>query len=666
MAEPGLPVAPARGLQATAPMQFPAPGKNRLPPSRLYTFFARADADSCVDTAMIASMSHTGNLRRPRWAATLAALALACAAGKAAQVVTVPTAHLHHAEGTVAWSPLGDNEWHDVLPRKPLKRGDRLWTDRGSRAELQAGGHALRLDSQTQMILENVGDTATQLSVTQGSVVATVARLNPGDSFELGTPNLAFRARQPGDYRIDVDAKQGTTRIAVLAGNGVVFGERGEALELRTGQRATFRERSLAKVPQGAFAATDDFDRWAGARRRGEPTVSMPEVAAAAPAGALPAPSSNQKIITIPARNVLPLPPPPADRLPVYTAAPAPAPAQATPAALEGKPPAATTTALEERTPVPTPAALEAAVPKMQIKSPVAAAMRVTAPAGGAVVMPAAVQAPTQAQVQARANAQAEAKAKADAQVAAKKAADAEKKAAAEAVAKAKAEAAAQARAEAAAQRAEEERKAAVAAKAEQARRAAMAANKAEEQRRAAAARKVEQAKKAEEDRKLARRAEEQRRLQAKRAEEEKREAQARRAADEKRLAQARKEEEKRAAAQKAEAQKLAEARRKQLARLQEQAAREEKEAQARRDQARRADDERRAQNARREEFARREDQAQREEAARREAELRQRLLADQQRREQEKREQEVWLRQQQLNQPLRPAPMGVPVRRVS
>lgn len=621
-------------------------------------------------------MSHAGFLRRRRWAEALAAFAMAWAAGAAAQVVTVPTAHLNHAEGTVAWSPQGDNEWHDVQPRKPLKRGDRLWTDRGSRAELQAGGHALRLDSQTQMILENVGDSATQLSLTQGSAVATVGRLNPGESFELGTPNLAFRARQAGDYRVDVDARQGTTRVTVLAGNGVVFGERGEALELRTGQRATFRERSLAKVPQGAFAATDDFDRWAGARRRGEPTVSMPEVTAAAPAGALPAPASNQKIITIPARNVLPLPPPPADRLPVYTAAPAPKPAQATPAALEGKPPAATPAALEERTPVPTPAALEAAVPRMQIKSPVAAAMRVTAPGGGAVVMPALAQAPTQAQVQARANAQAEAKARADAETAAKQAAEAEKKALADAAAKAKAqaraqaaqaraEAAAQARAEAAAQRAEEERQAAAAAKAEQARRAAVAA-KAEEQRRGAAARKAEQARKAEEDRKLARRAEEQRRLQARRAEEERREAQARRAAEEKRLAQARKEEEKRAAAEKAEAQKLAEARRKQLARLQEQAAREEKEAQARRDQARRADDERRAQNARREEFARREDQAQREEAARREAELRQRLLADQQRREQEKRDQEVWLRQQQLNQPLRPAPMGVPVRRVS
>jgi hypothetical protein len=218
---------------------------------------------------------------RARWSLALALVATMAGAVARADVVSVPAAHLNHAEGSVAWSPQGDTEWHDVQPRRVLKRGDRLWTDRGSRAEVQAGGHALRLDSQTQLVLENVSENATQLSLTQGSVVLTVIRVNPGDSIELGTPNLAFRARQPGDYRVDVDTKAAVTRVVVLSGAGVVYGEKGEALELRNGQRATFRERGLDRVQQSAFAATDDFDRWAGARRRGEPTVSMPAVAQA-------------------------------------------------------------------------------------------------------------------------------------------------------------------------------------------------------------------------------------------------------------------------------------------------------------------------------------------------------------------------------------------------
>src|SRR5215212_5747992 len=124
---------------------------------------------------MNALLRDAGGRGSRRWTHRLAALAFICGGSAFAQdVVSVPAAHLHHTEGSVAYAPQGDKEWHDVQPRRLLKRGDRLWTDRGSRAELQAGGHALRLNGETQLVLENVGDTATQLSLTQGSVAATV------------------------------------------------------------------------------------------------------------------------------------------------------------------------------------------------------------------------------------------------------------------------------------------------------------------------------------------------------------------------------------------------------------------------------------------------------------------------------------------------------------
>jgi hypothetical protein len=244
---------------------------------------------SGVQYRMNALLSDAGGRGSRRWRHRLAALAFIWGGSAVAQeIVVVPTAHLHHAEGSVAYAPPGDKEWHDVQPRRLLKRGDRLWTDRGSRAEVQAGGHAVRLNGETQLVMENVSETATQLSLTQGSISATVTSMNPGDSFEVGTPNLAFRARQVGDYRIDVDSKQGLTRVVVLSGSGVVYGEKGEAVEVRNGQRVTFRERRLARVQSAAFAATDDFDKWVGARRRGEPTVTMPAVAAAGPASVPP------------------------------------------------------------------------------------------------------------------------------------------------------------------------------------------------------------------------------------------------------------------------------------------------------------------------------------------------------------------------------------------
>ena len=562
---------------------------------------------------MNAILKKTGGQGCRRWSLGLAALVLVWGGGAFAQgVVAVPSAHLHHAEGSVAWAPQGDKEWHDVQPRRLLKRGDRLWTDRGSRAEVQAGGHALRLNGETQLVLENVAGTATQLSLTQGSVVATVTRLDAGDSFEIGTPNLAFRARQAGDYRIDVDTRQGVTRIVVLAGAGVAYGENGEVTEVRNGQRATFKERSLARVQQPAFAATDDFDRWAGARRRGEPTVSMPNVAAG-PAPAKPTPEPAGRTIVI-------------SGAPSSLARPAAATAQNVPALAAALPQAA-----PGAKPIPTaPGA--------------AAAMRVTATAPQpAPVAPIAPSAQQRAEEERRA---------ASARV------EEERRAAA---------ARAEEERRAAANRAEGEKRAAAAAEARRAeeRRRAAAAKKAEEERRQAQARRAEDERRAQQ---AAKREQDQKRgAAARRAEEEKRALQAKRAAEEKRLAAARKA---------AESQKLAEARRRQLARLQEQAHREEQSVQARREQqARRAEEERREELARREDQYRREEQARREEQWRREEQIRreeearrQRILIEQARRDQERREQEVWLRQQQhqYQQPLRPPPMGVPARRVS
>lgn len=547
---------------------------------------------------MNAILRGTGGAGSRRWGHGVAVLAIACSTATFAQIVSAPAAQLSHTEGSVAYSPKGDNEWHDIQPRRALKRGDRLWTDRGSRAEVMAGPHALRIDGQTQLVLENVSETATQLSLTQGSVVVTVPRMNPGESFELGTPNLAFRARATGDYRIDVDSKQGTTRVAVLSGQGIVYGERGESLELRNGQRYTFRERGLEKQQQGAFVATDDFDRWSGARRRGEPTVSMPAVAAApAPQPAAPATTGRTIVIPGPATDA-----PLAGPLAKAAAAKTPVAAAKAPAAAAA--PAAAVAAAA------VPAAAVAAKAQTPAAPVAAAAVKVAAPA--TPVAPAAAAPLAQAAGQAHA-----------------------------------------------------QREAQLAKAAEQRRAAAAAAKRAEEERRVAAARK------AQEDKRIAQaqaaRAQEQKRLQAKRAEEERRMAAARRAAEEKRLAQARREEQQRVAqARRAESQKIAEARKQQLARLQAQAEQTARDTQARRAQdAKRDEDVRREEQARRDEW-RREEQARRDEDARREAwERRQRALV-----EQARRDQEVWIRQQpqQVNQPMpvRPPPMGVPIRRVS
>lgn len=182
---------------------------------------------------------------------------------------------LNHMEGTVSFSPAGDNEWIEADANRPLTRGDRLWTDKGSRAELQVGSAAVRMDGQTQVEVLGLDDRSMQLSVTQGTVYARVRSLPEGENFEIDTPNLAYRAAYPGDYRIDVDGTRGTTRVTIHSGTGAVYGERGHALPLGGGQQITFRARSLAQVGAHESPPQDNFDRWAAERnRRDDQSVS--------------------------------------------------------------------------------------------------------------------------------------------------------------------------------------------------------------------------------------------------------------------------------------------------------------------------------------------------------------------------------------------------------
>src|SRR6266513_2690600 len=123
----------------------------------------------------------------------LPALLVASLGGPAMAQADPPgrVARLNHAEGTSVYSPAGDNEWTDAQPNRPLTRGDRLWTDRGSRAEIQIGSSAVRMDGRSRLEILVLDDQTAQLSVTQGAVSVRVRSLPEGENFEIDTPNLA-------------------------------------------------------------------------------------------------------------------------------------------------------------------------------------------------------------------------------------------------------------------------------------------------------------------------------------------------------------------------------------------------------------------------------------------------------------------------------------------
>src|SRR3954462_3140211 len=75
---------------------------------------------------------------------------------------------LAYTSGAVSFLPSGENEWVQARINRPLWVGDRLWSDRGARAELQIGGAALFFAPQTSVSVLDFDDRHAQFEITQG------------------------------------------------------------------------------------------------------------------------------------------------------------------------------------------------------------------------------------------------------------------------------------------------------------------------------------------------------------------------------------------------------------------------------------------------------------------------------------------------------------------
>ncbi|HEY2967318.1 MAG TPA: DUF6600 domain-containing protein [Casimicrobiaceae bacterium] len=178
-------------------------------------------------------------------------------------------ARLAQINGTVSFSPAGEEEWVLAQPNRPLVTGDRVWSDAGSRAELQIGAASARLGSNTSATILNLDDRVTQIEVAQGTLNLRVRRVYSDQVFEIDTPNLAFSIRRAGDYRIDVDPNGNATIIRVRSGEGEAWGE-GAAYVVRAGQQYTFQGEGLRDYFVDSIPAPDEFDRWSLDRNRRE------------------------------------------------------------------------------------------------------------------------------------------------------------------------------------------------------------------------------------------------------------------------------------------------------------------------------------------------------------------------------------------------------------
>lgn len=176
-------------------------------------------------------------------------------------------ARLAYMEGSVSMQPAGESDWVQAVPNRPLTIGDKLWADRDSRAEVQLGFAALRLDQNTGFSFLNLDDRTVQIQLTSGSLNFNVRRLSRDDVFEVDTPNQAFSVYQPGGYRVEVSEDGNYTVVTVREGEGESTGN-GQIYTVHAGQRATFSGTDTLNADVVQVGQPDQFDDWAYNRER--------------------------------------------------------------------------------------------------------------------------------------------------------------------------------------------------------------------------------------------------------------------------------------------------------------------------------------------------------------------------------------------------------------
>jgi hypothetical protein len=188
-----------------------------------------------------------------------------------AQVVDPPTrvARLNYVQGAVSFQPAGEQDWLEADINRPLTTGDNLWADKDSRGEIHIGATSIRLSSDTGISFLNLDDRTVQLQLAQGTIEVHLRRLEPGNAFEIDTPNLAFTLAASGEYRIQSDPDGNSTAIIVREGAGQVTGA-GESYDLTAGQQYIFNGTDQLTFDAQAAPEFDNFEDWCQAQDQRE------------------------------------------------------------------------------------------------------------------------------------------------------------------------------------------------------------------------------------------------------------------------------------------------------------------------------------------------------------------------------------------------------------
>jgi hypothetical protein len=185
--------------------------------------------------------------------------------GMAGQALADPpgrVARLSYVSGDVSMQPAGLDEWSEARINRPLITGDRIYSDRASRVELEIGAATVRLDERTSFSLLNLDDDAAQIELTAGTINLTVRHVFEGQTYEVDTPTLALVIYNSGVYRIDVAPDGDSTMVSVIDGDADVYGQNNSSFRVREGESYRFYDTRLTDYEIFDLPRRDNFDRW--------------------------------------------------------------------------------------------------------------------------------------------------------------------------------------------------------------------------------------------------------------------------------------------------------------------------------------------------------------------------------------------------------------------
>ena len=176
-------------------------------------------------------------------------------------------ARLAYKDGAVVMAPAGTEEWAEAILNRPLTTGDKVWVEKGGKAELQTGSTSIYLNETTGFSVVDLDDELLHAGITDGAATIRVRRKLDNESIEIETPNATVRLLHPGEYHIEVAEDGAATVVRTRSGESEVIGER-DTFRVKANERGLFRGAQDLSGEIIALGPRTAFEDWANERER--------------------------------------------------------------------------------------------------------------------------------------------------------------------------------------------------------------------------------------------------------------------------------------------------------------------------------------------------------------------------------------------------------------